>query len=114
MLDSLAARELAGFYLRLLDWEVIQDEKDWVQLAEPGGPGRLSFQTESSYEPPLWPGRPGRQQMSLHLDFEVDHLEHSLTHALAAGATLAPFQPQDDVRVCLDPAGHPFCLWVRT
>jgi hypothetical protein len=23
------------------------------------------------------------------------------------------FRPQDDVRVCLDPAGHPFCLWVR-
>jgi hypothetical protein len=23
---------------------------------------------------------------------------------------LATFQPQDDVRVYLDPAGHPFCL----
>jgi hypothetical protein len=27
--------------------------------------------------------------------------------------TAAEFQPQGDVRVCLDPAGHPFCLWVR-
>jgi len=26
---------------------------------------------------------------------------------------LADFQPHDDVRVYLDPAGHPFCLWVR-
>lgn len=26
--------------------------------------------------------------------------------------TLAQFQPQDDVRVYLDPAGHPFCLFV--
>jgi hypothetical protein len=25
---------------------------------------------------------------------------------------LAEFQPQDDVRVYLDPAGHPFCLYV--
>jgi hypothetical protein len=25
---------------------------------------------------------------------------------------LADFQPQDDVRVCLDPAGHPFCLFL--
>jgi hypothetical protein len=25
---------------------------------------------------------------------------------------VAQFQPQNDVRVCLDPAGHPFCLWV--
>jgi Glyoxalase-like domain len=28
-------------------------------------------------------------------------------------ATLAEFQPQEDVRVCLDPAGHPFCLYVE-
>jgi hypothetical protein len=31
-------------------------------------------------------------------------------HAVAAGAVLADYQPQDDVRVYLDPAGHPFCL----
>ncbi len=30
-----------------------------------------------------------------------------------AGATLAAFQPQDDVRVWIDPAGHPFCLYVK-
>ena len=29
-----------------------------------------------------------------------------------AGATLADFQPQEDVRVYLDPAGHPFCLFL--
>ena len=22
-------------------------------------------------------------------------------------------QPQEDVRVCLDPAGHPFCLYIE-
>jgi hypothetical protein len=32
-------------------------------------------------------------------------------HAVAAGAALAEFQPQDDVRVYLGPAGHPFCLF---
>jgi hypothetical protein len=26
---------------------------------------------------------------------------------------LADYQPQQDVRVYLDPAGHPFCLWAR-
>ena len=25
---------------------------------------------------------------------------------------LADFQPQDDLRVCLDPAGHPLCLYL--
>jgi hypothetical protein len=29
------------------------------------------------------------------------------------GAVLAEYQPQDDVRVYLDPAGHPFCLFTR-
>jgi Glyoxalase-like domain len=51
--------------------------------------------------------------MMIHLDIEVDDLEAAGAHAVAAGATLAAYQPQHDVRVYLDPAGHPFCLWVR-
>jgi hypothetical protein len=42
----------------------------------------------------------------------VDDLEKACAHAEMAGATLADFQPQDDVRVYLDPAGHPFCLFL--
>lgn len=30
--------------------------------------------------------------------------------AVALGATVAEFQPQANVRVMFDPAGHPFCL----
>jgi hypothetical protein len=52
--------------------------------------------------------------MMAHLDIEVDDLDTGGQHAITAGATLAEFQPQDDVRVYLDPAGHPFCLWVAT
>ena len=40
-----------------------------------------------------------------------DRRRSAVEVAVAAGATLAEFQPQDHVRVCLDPAGHPFCLW---
>ena len=36
----------------------------------------------------------------------------SVEDAVALGATLAEFQPQEDVRVLLDPAGHPFCLYL--
>ncbi|MFF0078815.1 VOC family protein [Streptomyces canus] len=58
-----------------------------MEIAPPdGGPG-LSFQTE-----PL----------------------SAVEHALALGATVTDFQPQDDVRVLFDPAGHPFCLFVLT
>ena len=49
--------------------------------------------------------------MLMHLDIEVDDLDAAGAQAVAAGATLAEFQPQDDVRVFLDPAGHPFCLF---
>ncbi len=51
--------------------------------------------------------------MQMHLEIAVDDLEAGVAQAVAAGATLAAFQPQEDVRVCLDPAGHPFCLYVR-
>jgi hypothetical protein len=48
----------------------------------------------------------------LHLDVHVDDLEAAGAHAVRVGAVLADFQPQEDVRVYLDPAGHPFCLFV--
>ena len=64
--------------------------------------------------PPAWPAVAGDQQMMMHLDIEVDDLEAAGTHAVRCGATLAEYQPQDDVRVYLDPAGHPFCLWIPT
>ena len=116
VLDAPDARELAGFYRRLLGWEVAEDEADWVVLRSPGGgaaDGRaaLSFQTERGYMPPVWPAGPGDPQMSMHLDFEVDDLDAATAQAVAAGAILAGFQPQDDVRVFLDPAGHPFCFF---
>jgi catechol 2,3-dioxygenase-like lactoylglutathione lyase family enzyme len=111
-LDAPDARELAGFYRRLLGWEVATDEPDWVTLRPPGGGTGLSFQTESDYVRPVWPAGPGDPQMSMHLDIEVDDLDAAGATAEAAGATLAEFQPQDDVRVWLDPAGHPFCLFL--
>jgi hypothetical protein len=46
----------------------------------------------------------------MHFDFQVGDLESAVDEALALGATLAAAQPQDNVRVLLDPAGHPFCL----
>jgi hypothetical protein len=77
-----------------------------------GGYSALNFQTEENYVPPVWPASPGDAQMMMHLEIKVDDLAAGVAHAVAQGATLAEFQPQDDVRVCLDPAGHPFCLFV--
>jgi len=54
---------------------------------------------------------PKAPQMMLHLDIAVEDLLAGVAWALHAGATLADHQPQDHVRVLLDPAGHPFCLF---
>ncbi len=105
-------RELARFYSRLLGWEVRAEEPNWVVLGAPDGGVGLAFQTEASYVRPTWPAGPSDQQMMMHLEIRVDDLESAGAHATAAGATLAEYQPQDDVRVYLDPAGHPFCLWL--
>jgi predicted enzyme related to lactoylglutathione lyase len=108
VIDAPDPRALAAFYGRLLGWPIGRDEPDWVTLRPPGGGPGLSFQTEGAFARPTWPAGPGTQQMMMHLDIEVDDLEV----AVAAGAVLAEYQPQEDVRVYLDPAGHPFCLWL--
>jgi catechol 2,3-dioxygenase-like lactoylglutathione lyase family enzyme len=112
VLDAPDAHELAAFYERMLGWKRTQDEDGWVKLAAPDGGAGLSFQTEAAYVRPVWPASPSDPPMMVHLDIEVDDLDEASAHAVAAGATVADFQPQDDVRVHLDPDGHPFCLFL--
>ncbi len=114
VLGSADAQGLAGFYQRLLGWERLDDDPGWVRLRHPSGdllPAGLSFQEEADHVPPVWPSEPGGPQMQLHLDIAVDHLEAGVAWAIECGATVADVQPQDHVRVMLDPAGHPFCLF---
>jgi catechol 2,3-dioxygenase-like lactoylglutathione lyase family enzyme len=104
---------LARFYQRLLGWPIGTEEEGWVTLRPEGGGTGLSFQLEEEHTPPVWPAAGGDQQMQVHLDIEVDDLASAVSAATDAGATVAEFQPQETVRVLLDPDGHPFCLWVR-
>jgi Glyoxalase-like domain len=46
----------------------------------------------------------------MHFDFQVGDLDAAVSDAVALGAALAETQPQANVRVLIDPAGHPFCL----
>jgi catechol 2,3-dioxygenase-like lactoylglutathione lyase family enzyme len=105
-------RKLAAFYQRMLGWEKTADEPGWVMLKAPHDGTGLSFQEEDAHVRPVWPSRPGDQQMQVHLDIAVDDLDEATTHAVDSGATTAEFQPQPHVRVMLDPDGHPFCLFV--
>lgn len=116
-------RQLAGFYERLLGWDVTAldgprpgepSEAGWAQLRAPAdlrGLMTLNIEWEREYVAPVWPSEPGKQHTTMHLDVPVDDLEAAVARAVEAGATLAEVQPQDAVRVMLDPAGHPFCLF---
>ncbi|MEU6840366.1 VOC family protein [Streptomyces sp. NPDC046716] len=104
---------LADFYRSLLGWVEVDRQPDWVRLRDPERerPG-LSFQREPDHTPPVWPPRPGTQQMQAHLDIQVDDLVAETERARALGATLEDHQPQRDVRVLRDPHGHLFCLFL--
>ncbi len=112
VLDTPDPQALAAFYEQLLGWTRGDDSPEWVTLRPPDGGTGLSFQADADYVRPTWPAAAGDQQMMAHLDVEVDDLAAAVAAVTAAGAVVAEFQPQDDVRVCLDPAGHPFCLWI--
>jgi catechol 2,3-dioxygenase-like lactoylglutathione lyase family enzyme len=106
---------LAEFYRQLLGWayrdEDHESDDTWVVIKPPGGGTGLSFQLETEHEPPVWPTARSTQQMQLHLDIGVADLDAEVARAEGLGARQAQWQPQDDVRVMLDPAGHPFCLF---
>ena len=113
VLDCPDASELGHFYQRLTGWRLFKDTSQWATLAPDETSGyNLAFQQEPNYVRPTWPSRPGEPIMMLHLDLQVGDLDAAVQHAVGLGAELAEHQPQEDVQVMLDPAGHPFCLYV--
>ena len=117
-IDCADAGPVARFYERLLGFEVRDfAPPHWAQLWDPAGGVHLNIQGETWYEPPTWPEQPGQQAKMLHFEVEVDDLEAAIATALEAGGKEAPWQPSDRnlerIRVMLDPAGHPLCLFLR-
>jgi predicted enzyme related to lactoylglutathione lyase len=102
-------RGLAKFYSDLLGWPMVHEEPGTAILAAPQGQF-IVFQQAEGYVPPVWPPAEGSQRTMMHFDFQVGDLDSSVAEAIDLGATLATSQPQENVRVLLDPAGHPFCL----
>lgn len=100
---------LAAFYCRLLTAETEVDKGHWVTVMTRSGV-RLSFHHDENYRRPVWPADDDEQRMMAHLDFDVADVDAACEHAIRCGATQADTQPQPDVRVLLDPDGHPFCL----
>lgn len=109
-------RRLARFYAELLGRPVpeLPAGEDWVAIRDDDGAITLAIQHEPDQVPATWPPEPGGQHMQIHLEIRADRLDAAVAHAVECGAVEAPEQPQRDVRVMLDPEGHPFCLWVAT
>lgn len=116
-------RTLAAFYSRLLDWPVTSSEParpgfppedGWAQIRPPtpGAGPTLNFEYERDFARPVWPSEKGAQQIQTHIDIAVADLACAVSWAEQAGAVLAGYQPQEHVRVMLDPVGHPFCLFL--
>ena len=116
-IDCDDAEVLGAFYSQVFGWEIVdRDGVGWLQLRNPDGGVGLNIQAEDAYEPPVWPERPGHQAKMMHLEVLVDDLESAVQVVVAAGGAEAEHQPPDRdhsrLRIMLDPAGHPFCLFV--
>lgn len=106
-LDCPDPQRLAQFYAAITGWHVDFDNGRWVQLRSDEG-ATLAFQHAPDHRPPAWPDGDPPQQ--LHLDFDVTDLDEGEAKVREIGARKAAYQPSDEFRVFLDPAGHPFCL----
>jgi hypothetical protein len=89
VLDAADGVALAHVYAQLLGWQVFTEGKGGAAVAPSEDAG-----------------------YNLVFDIEVDDLNEAVAHALAVGAQQSAYQPQETVRVMLDPAGHPFCLYL--
>ncbi|HUR77836.1 MAG TPA: VOC family protein [Acidimicrobiales bacterium] len=117
VLDAADVPALAQFYERFLGWPIEDDGPFWAVLRPETllAGHKIEIQHEPHFVPPVWPAAAGSQGMQVHLDFWVDDLERGVAWCLECGGTEAAWQPPSrdltHLRVMLDPAGHPFCLW---
>lgn len=118
VIDCADAGPVARFYQRLLGFEMDDfAPPHWAQLWDRAGGVHLNIQGVDRYERPTWPERSGQQAKMLHFEVEVDDLEAAIAATIEAGGTEAPWQPPDRnperIRIMLDPAGHPLCLFLH-
>ena len=116
--------DLAHFYARLLDLPVTADNPPvpgdpihggWAQVRPPDGVGD---DAELRVRAVLHPAGLAEHRGRSEPDPAPRHRGgrprgEPCAGPIELGATLAEFQPQDDVRVLFDVDGHPFCLFVE-
>ncbi|WP_375501002.1 VOC family protein [uncultured Jatrophihabitans sp.] len=124
VLDCTDVRALAEFYRELLAWgyrpgdETPTDGEDWLVLDNPAGGVAVAFQLVDALPDVTWPK--GNVPQQEHLDLTVSSAE-ALTseheRVIRLGARLlrdCSDDPDEQLYVYADPAGHPFCIFVST
>jgi len=112
------APAVAHFYEELLGYQVIDPGgPNWRQLSDPVTGLHLNIQGQKWYEEPTWPEETGQLTKMLHFEVMTEDLQASVRAAVEAGGRESPWQPPtrnpDRIRIMLDPAGHPLCVFLR-
>jgi catechol 2,3-dioxygenase-like lactoylglutathione lyase family enzyme len=102
----------AAFYSGVTGWDVLHSEDEYAMVSDGSGLS-VGFGRIPGHRAPAWPDEGGAKQF--HLDFYVDDLDVAEKACVGLGATVPEFQPGGERwRVLIDPAGHPFCVCVRS
>jgi catechol 2,3-dioxygenase-like lactoylglutathione lyase family enzyme len=130
VLDTIDARANAEFWRQLLGLvyrsgdeapAAGQDDpagRDWLNLQTPDGSPCLAFQQVHELTRSTWPEPSVPQQ--LHLDLTVPgkpELDSVHSQVIALGGELRldrSDDPEEPLRVYVDPDGHPFCIFVSS
>lgn len=105
--DEDVQEQLRQFYAAALGGEIVAGSVRARGLL-------LNFSPMPDYRRPTWPSEETPKQM--HFEWTVDDLEGAVERLQQLGATLSEHQnPKDpELRVLLDPVGHPFCVMTTT
>jgi catechol 2,3-dioxygenase-like lactoylglutathione lyase family enzyme len=97
---------MGDFYAALLGGTVTDRTPGRTKVETSGGP--IYFRASPDHRPPTWPSP--EVPLHQHFDYVVEDPHAAAERLIALGASLASDEP--DMVVMLDPAGHPFCLYV--
>jgi catechol 2,3-dioxygenase-like lactoylglutathione lyase family enzyme len=107
--------QVVAFYVELTGLAAVEREDRWVMLRGTAADMGINVQAEEWSTRPVWPERGGVQTKMMHFEVQVDDVAAAVETVVSLGGQQAEPQPPDrdprTLRVMLEPAGHPFCLW---
>ena len=104
VIDAVDPVGLGGFWCKVLDVEIVEEESDWVQLSPDPGGTFMAFQPTTTERPAVLVARP---------DIEVTDIDVARDRVIGMGGTFQRTISElkgDHHYVMADPEGNEFCL----